>query len=90
MLVSSETSALKAETPGDYPKDTIRHSTQGESFKSRFPTIFIFLLVFFFFFSLSLSLSLSLPPPNQYLSYKSRLVQRTVPIRVFVKGGFAE
>ena len=25
LLVSSETSALKAHTPGDYPKDTIRH-----------------------------------------------------------------
>ena len=31
----SETSALKAQTPGDYPKDTIRHSTHGESLKSR-------------------------------------------------------
>ena len=35
LLVSSETSALKAQRPGDYPKDTIRHSTHGESFKSR-------------------------------------------------------
>ena len=35
-LVSPETSALKAQTPGDYPKDTIRHSTHDESLKSRF------------------------------------------------------
>ena len=35
-IESSETSAPKAQTPGDYPKDTIRHSTQGESFKSRY------------------------------------------------------
>ena len=34
--VSSETSALKTQTPGDYPKDTKRHSTQGESLKSRY------------------------------------------------------
>ena len=35
-IESSETSALKAQTPpGDYPKDTIRHSTRGESLKSR-------------------------------------------------------
>ena len=32
--VSSETSALKAQMTGDYPIDTIRHSTHGESFKS--------------------------------------------------------
>ena len=31
----SETSALKAQTPGDYPKNTIRHSTHGECLKSR-------------------------------------------------------
>ena len=35
LLVSSETSALKAQAPGDYPKDTIRHSTHGGSLKSR-------------------------------------------------------
>ena len=29
----SETSALKAQTPGDYPKNTIRQSTLGESLK---------------------------------------------------------
>ena len=34
-IVSSETSALKAQMPGDYPKHAIRHSTQGESLKSR-------------------------------------------------------
>ena len=32
--VSSETSELKVQTPGDYPKDTIRHSTHSESLKS--------------------------------------------------------
>ena len=31
--VSSETSALKAQIPGDDPKDTRRHSTHGESLK---------------------------------------------------------
>ena len=44
LLVSSETSALKAQTPEDYPKDTIRHSTHGESFKSRIP-LFVFAFV---------------------------------------------
>ena len=34
-LVSSETSALKAQTLEITPKTTIRHSTQGESLKSR-------------------------------------------------------
>ena len=34
-IESSETSALKAQTPGDYPKHTIRYSTHGESLKSR-------------------------------------------------------
>jgi hypothetical protein len=34
-LVCSETSALKAQTPRDYPKDTVRHSIHGESLKSR-------------------------------------------------------
>ena len=33
-IESSETSALKTQTPGDYPKNTIRHSTHGESLKS--------------------------------------------------------
>ena len=33
----SEMSALKAQTPGDYTKNTIRHSTHGESLKSRTP-----------------------------------------------------
>ena len=31
LLGSSETSALKAQTPGDYPKDKIQHSAHGES-----------------------------------------------------------
>ena len=34
-IASSEKSALKAQTPGDYPKDTIRYSTHGERLKSR-------------------------------------------------------
>ena len=34
-LVSSEMSALKAQTPGEYPENTIWHSTHGESLKSR-------------------------------------------------------
>ena len=34
-IASSETSALKAQKPGDYPKDTIRHSTHLENLKSR-------------------------------------------------------
>ena len=34
-IESSETSALKAQTPGDHPKDTVRHSTHGESLESR-------------------------------------------------------
>ena len=35
LLLSSETSALKAQTPADYPKNAIRHSTHSESLKSR-------------------------------------------------------
>ena len=31
---SSEMSAVKAQTPGDYPKNTMRHSTRSESLKS--------------------------------------------------------
>ena len=31
----SETLAHKIQTPGNYPEDSIQHSEQGESFKSR-------------------------------------------------------
>ena len=40
-LVSSETSALKTETPGDYPKNTIWQSRQSESLKSRLTYVFV-------------------------------------------------
>ena len=33
-VVSSETSALKAQMLGDYPKDAIWHLTHGKSLKS--------------------------------------------------------
>ena len=39
-IESSKTSALKAQMPGDYPKNTIRHSTHGESLKSRYISLF--------------------------------------------------
>jgi hypothetical protein len=35
----SETSAFKTQTPGNYPKEIIQRSKQGESLKSRIPTI---------------------------------------------------
>ena len=31
----SETLAYKIQTPGSYPEESIQHSEQGESFKSR-------------------------------------------------------
>jgi len=31
----SETSAYKIQTPGNYPEESIQHSEQGESLKSR-------------------------------------------------------
>jgi len=31
----SKTSAYKIQTPGNHPKESIQHSQQGESFKSR-------------------------------------------------------
>jgi len=31
----SETSAYKLQTPGNYPKESIRHTEHGESLKSR-------------------------------------------------------
>jgi len=31
----SETSAYKIQTPGNYPKENIQHTEQGESLKSR-------------------------------------------------------
>jgi len=31
----SETSAYKIQTPGNYPEESIQHSVQGESLKSR-------------------------------------------------------
>jgi hypothetical protein len=31
----SETSAYKIQTPGKYPEESIQHSEQGESLKSR-------------------------------------------------------
>ena len=33
--VCSETSAYKIQTPGNYPEESIQHSEQGESLKSR-------------------------------------------------------
>ena len=35
-IVGSETSALKAQTLGEYSEDTIRHSTHSEILKSKF------------------------------------------------------
>jgi len=31
----SETSAYKIQTPGNYPEESIKHSEEGESLKSR-------------------------------------------------------
>ena len=41
----SETSAYKLQTPGNYPKESIQHTEQGESLKSR--RIQLFCRVFF-------------------------------------------
>jgi hypothetical protein len=61
---SSETSAYKIQTPGNYPEESIQHSEHGESLKSgiilsyhlfpclpscRFPRCFSVLLVLVFF-----------------------------------------
>jgi len=35
MEQSSETSAYKLHTPGNYPKESIQHTEHGESLKSR-------------------------------------------------------
>jgi hypothetical protein len=35
----SETAAYKFQTPGNYPKESIQHTEQGESLKSRFLTL---------------------------------------------------
>jgi hypothetical protein len=32
---TSETSAYKIQTPGNYPEENIEHSEHGENFKSR-------------------------------------------------------
>jgi hypothetical protein len=37
--VCLETSAYNIQTPGNYPEESIQHSKQGESFKSRSPDI---------------------------------------------------
>jgi len=36
----SETSAYKIQTPGNYPEESIQHTEQGESLKSRIRDIF--------------------------------------------------
>jgi hypothetical protein len=36
----SETSAYKIQTPGNYPEESIQHSEEGESLKSRMKRIF--------------------------------------------------
>jgi hypothetical protein len=36
---SSETSAYKIQTPGNYPEENIKHSERDESLKSRIHTI---------------------------------------------------
>ena len=40
-----ETSTHKIQTPGNYPKDRIRHSEHGESLKSRMYQIYAYLYI---------------------------------------------
>jgi len=39
-IVSSETSAIRTQTPGNYPKRNKLHLEHGESLKTRFQNIF--------------------------------------------------
>jgi hypothetical protein len=43
LIVSSETSANKTQTPGIYPKENILHLEHGENLKSRIKSLFILL-----------------------------------------------
>jgi len=42
----SETSAYKVQTPGNYPEESIKHTEQGENFKSRILCVLDFVLDF--------------------------------------------
>jgi len=47
-IVSSETSAIRTQTPGNYPKRNNLHLEHGESLRTRY-------VVFFFFISVSVT-----------------------------------
>jgi len=47
-IVSSETSAIRTQTPGNYPKRNKLHLEHGESIKTRFPNLFSFTQEFYF------------------------------------------
>jgi len=57
-MVSSETSTIRTQTPGNYPKRNKLHLEHGGSLKTRIPNILIFPYILSLSFSLSLSLSL--------------------------------
>ena len=39
LIEGSETSAIRTQTPGNYPKENILHMEHGESLKSRIPLL---------------------------------------------------
>ena len=45
-IVSSETSAIKSQTPGNYPKRNKLHLQHGESLKRRYNGLFIIVLYY--------------------------------------------
>jgi len=45
LIVSSETSAIRTQTPGNYPKRNTLHLEHGESLKTRIIIIIIIIII---------------------------------------------
>jgi len=55
-IVSSETSAIKSQTPGNYPKRNKLHLQHGESLRTKKKTIIKLLLFFFNLFIMNIKI----------------------------------
>ena len=80
-IESSETSTLKTQTLGDYPKNTIRHSTHGENLKSRY-TFLLRTHCFIPFKWNTISNCMLCKPLAQLNRQRSWLQEMTVPIHM--------
>jgi hypothetical protein len=63
-----ETSAFRIQTPGNYPEESIQHSEQGESLRSRKSfLLFIFLHIFVYTWNINNATAISSEEANYLL-----------------------